>query len=175
MGKFDRYVERAREYIRMPDAEVREPAPNVTLVISGAKAVPEGTEFGVYVHGLDAHGMEGYRKSLVINPGDFLYDHVVIFEGNIPIRSHQETGYEIVKNLGVPVMYRVSKDGTVEGKPMKTHEVMHSVVAGKGFFHGFRVLRDGDVGLFYVVKALKPEFRDGKHFIMPENTYRGAQ
>lgn len=181
MGKFDEYIDTAKAYLRMPDAEVKPRGDNVVLVIGGIRKMPN--DLGVWMPGPDG-------ASLIVTPGCFLYDHVVIFDDKISVRSHEEVSGETVRNIGtenmgcVPFQYlwaerddsdKLNYEENYFHQAFKSVDDINRVFnRPKGFYHGFRVDREG-VAMFYVAKSLKPDFMNEKPFRMPENSYRGVQ
>ncbi|HLC20173.1 MAG TPA: hypothetical protein VJK72_04595 [Candidatus Nanoarchaeia archaeon] len=106
--------------------------------------------------------------------GKVLHERVLIIEGEIPVRSHQEVAHELVRNIRDIGFRNFSIEYIDADRPIwniNPGESILSVYDRTGFNHGFRV-EQGKVGLLYVAKALHPEFVDGNSFRMPENTYK---
>ena len=117
-----------------------------------------------------------------------LVEYVLVFDGNIPIRSHEETDNEGMTNIGnVPVVYRRARNQpntpgdlvspSIEDFRLMPGQIMHSVLGKAGFYHGLDLPAPG-IGKLYIAKAVLPGFEDfncRSGFRIPENTYRGPQ
>jgi len=97
-----------------------------------------------------------------------LHERVLIIRDDIPIRSHEETDREIVKNFGTEDIDYIQPNSS---RTIFPENAIWSVSHETGFYHGFRVRR-GRYGVLYVSKMIRPGFAEGNSFRMPPNSYK---
>ncbi len=168
MGKFDSYIERARAYLKMPGAEVLGEPPLV-WVVGGVRDLPADLRAGK----MNLHG-NIWDVEISFPAESLLYDHVAIFEGKLST-GHEEAFEEAVKNIGdLPIVYHLVCSSVHDSIIIDPGSVIKSVANSwnRDTYPSFEAPQ-GEAGVLYVVKALRPEFRDGPRF--PERVYRGLQ
>jgi len=158
MTVFEEGIERAKRFLRYPSARVEKTDYGIA-VIRGNYVLAETVELFIRGKPLDL-------------TGKVLHQRVIIFDREIPIRSHQEQDQEIVVNIGEnTVGYRNPTYPLNTVRPQNSF-VSHDIKS-HGFYHGWGLVSEGDTGMLYVAKALKPEFvqADSDSFKMPTNDY----
>lgn len=146
---------KAREYLNSPNAPGH--LTPFGLVISKGNLFPSNGVSRIVVEGLPLN----LEKRL-------FHERVSLIKKDVPIRSHEETDQEIVRNIGDTSIWYILPEELVEIKP---GEARYTVNKGVGFFHGYGV-NEHESGLLYVAKALFPDFVDGDSFKIPKNTYK---
>ncbi len=158
--KYSIMREEISEYMRRASEILREPYAGLVIAPFGFTIVKGNYKPSSSV---DVVHVDNYPMKL---GGRTFHERVLLIERNIPIRSHEETDLEIVKNVGdVPLFYIEPESETI----IVPGNIFCTVSGRQGFYHGFRI--EHGIGLLYVAKILNPEFVYENSFRMPDNTY----
>src|SRR3989339_145938 len=146
----DKYIALAKRILKTHEVSVEEKRFGIA-VIKGNKPLRKDEE-----HCVDYTNGRGDRSFLYISGGT-LHERVLIIRDDIPIRSHEETDREIVKNFGTEDINYVQPNGN---RIIFPENAIWSVFQEAGFYHGFGIRR-GKYGVLYVAKAIKHGFVEG--------------
>ena len=169
----DKYRKRIKDCLQVEDLEMKETPFGYLGIIGNREITAVGSvpsDSPLFTTGRQA------PLSLQLGNDEVLHERVWILTcaADVPIRSHEETRHEIVRNFGyfdIEYLYAEGPGQKEEMKPILMGDVIYSVRGREGFYHGFRVAKEG---LLYVAKALKKEWIDPENpnsFKAPPNTY----